>query len=454
MKNNSTYVCTNCGAVSHKWSGKCEACGEWNTIVEETSSFAASNPALLKKSKKSDGKTSEIEFFSLSEETEIKNRLTSGIEEFDRVLGGGLVEGSAILLGGEPGIGKSTLLLQTASLISNSGKQVVYITGEESTSQVSLRAKRLGLEKSNVKIANATNVNEILSTLKKQKPDVVIIDSIQTMFLPAVESAPGTVTQVRFSAHELISSCKKLDIALILVGHVTKDGQIAGPRVLEHMVDCVLYFEGEKGYNFRVVRAVKNRFGPAGEIGVFEMNEQGLKQVTNPSELFISGKQENVSGSVIFAGMEGSRPLLVEVQALIAPSFMASPRRAVVGWDSNRLAMIIAVLQTRCGIKLFDKEIYLNIAGGIKISEPAIDLAVCAAIISAVNDVPIKNDAVFFGEVGLSGEVRPVARTQARLKEAEKLGFNHAYLPDSKEKQTKLEIFEINHISKLISFLK
>ncbi len=454
MKNNSTYICTNCGAVSYKWSGKCDECGEWNTIVEEANSLASSNPALLKKTKKSDSKTSEIEFFSLSEQTEIKTRLNTGIEEFNRVLGGGLVEGSAILLGGEPGIGKSTLLLQTASLLGNTENEVVYITGEESISQVSLRAKRLGLENSKVKIASATNVNEIIANLKKQKPNVVIIDSIQTMFLPAVESAPGTVTQVRFSAHELITICKKLDIALILVGHVTKDGQIAGPRVLEHMVDCVLYFEGEKGYNFRVVRSVKNRFGPAGEIGVFEMNEAGLKEVSNPSELFISGKQENISGSVIFAGMEGSRPLLVEVQALIAPSFMASPRRAVVGWDSNRLAMLIAVLQTRCGIKLFDKEIYLNIAGGIKISEPAIDLAVCAAIISAISDIPIKNNSVYFGEVGLSGEIRPVSRTTARLKEAEKLGFANAYIPETKEKNSKLDIYEINHLSKLISLIK
>ncbi len=449
-KNSSSFVCNSCGSVTNKWAGKCEACGEWNTIVEETSGVGSSNPGL----KKSKGKSGEIEFFAISDDTELKPRIDTGIEELNRVLGGGLVKGSATLLGGEPGIGKSTILLQAAALMSGSGFETLYITGEESVAQVSLRARRLGLEKSSVKIASATNVEEILSSLKKNKPDLVIIDSIQTMFLPAVESAPGTVTQVRFAAHELISAAKKLDISLILVGHVTKDGQIAGPRVLEHMVDCVLYFEGEKGYNFRVVRAVKNRFGPAGEIGVFEMKESGLEQVTNPSSLFISGRQSNVSGSVIFAGMEGSRPLLVEVQALVSPSFMASPRRAVVGWDTNRLAMIVAVLQTRCRLKLHDKEIYLNIAGGIKINEPAVDLAVAAAIISAVNDVPINPETIIFGEVGLSGEVRPVSRISARLKEGQKLGFKYAFTPETKEKSSGIEAFEVNHLSKLLMLLK
>mgnify|MGYP000983200494 FL=1 len=313
-----------------------------------------------------------------------------------------------------------------------------------------MRAERLGLSKSNLKLASATNVDEILKLTRSEfQPDLLIIDSIQTMFLPNVESAPGTVSQVRFCAHELISNAKQNGFSLILVGHVTKDGQIAGPRVLEHMVDTVLYFEGEKGFNYRILRAVKNRFGPANELGIFEMGESGLKEVKNPSSLFISGSSGATAGSVIFAGIEGTRPILVEIQALVSPSYMATPRRTVVGWDANRLAMIIAVLQTRCNIKLFDKEVYLNIAGGIKLTEPAADLAVAAAIISANSGSPYPTHTAIFGEVSLSGEIRPVSRTKERIKEAQKLGFKKFILPYSEDGVKELKDFDISFVKHL-----
>ena len=442
------YVCNSCGNVTAKWAGKCDACGTWGSISEEPVSQVFS---IAKASKKSS--SSKIEYFSLNASDENLKRLDTGIEELNRVLGGGLVLGSASLVGGDPGIGKSTILLQAAAQIALKGHKCTYITGEESVGQVAMRAKRLGLDKAPVEIASATNVEDILASLKSSKSQVVIIDSIQTMFLSSLDSSPGTVSQVRFSAHELITAAKNHGFCLILVGHVTKDGQIAGPRVLEHMVDTVLYFEGEKGYNFRILRAVKNRFGPANEIGVFEMQEQGLVEVTNPSSFFISGKSNNVSGSVIYAGMEGTRPILVEIQALVSPSFLATPRRAVVGWDTNRLAMITAVLQTRCGIKLFDKEIYLNVAGGIKLTEPAADLAVAAAIISAVSSVVIPSDTVYFGEVGLSGEIRPVAQTIPRLKEAQKLGFTKSVTPQLTEKSP-LQNKELVHLAQLQDLLK
>lgn len=436
------YVCNSCGNLSNKWAGKCDACGTWGSISEETVSQVYSISGSGKKG------SSKIEFQTLSASDENLTRLDAGMEELNRVLGGGLVKGSATLLGGDPGIGKSTILLQMVAMLANGGSKCVYITGEESVGQVSLRARRLGLEKAPVEIASATNVDDIITSLKTNKPDVVIIDSIQTMFVPAVDSSPGTVSQVRFSAHELINAAKSSGFCLILVGHVTKDGQIAGPRVLEHMVDTVLYFEGEKGYNFRILRAVKNRFGPANEIGVFEMQELGLAEVKNPSSFFLSGKSNNVSGSVIYAGMEGTRPILVEIQALVSPSFLATPRRAVVGWDANRLAMVIAVLQTRCGVKLFDKEVYLNVAGGIKLTEPAADLAVAAAIISAVESKVIPADTVYFGEIGLSGEVRPVSQSINRLKEAKKLGFEKAVAPKISEKSP-LDIHEIIHLAQI-----
>lgn len=421
-KSRSQFVCQECGAVSNKWSGKCEACNGWNCIVEES---AQVTPKGL-----SSGKGTKLELVSLAGTAEDAARRSTGLSELDRVLGGGLVSGSAILIGGDPGIGKSTLLLQAVASLARSGLTTVYISGEESISQVRMRAQRLGLAEGSVELASATSVRDIISSFDhNDAPDVLVVDSIQTMYIDNIESAPGTVSQVRACSHELIKLAKKRDIALFLVGHVTKDGQIAGPRVLEHMVDTVLYFEGERGHQFRILRAVKNRFGGTDEIGVFEMSDMGLKEVPNPSALFLAEREGEISGSAVFAGMEGSRPILLEVQALVSASPMANPRRAVVGWDSARLAMILAVLDARCGIHMADKEVYLNIAGGLKISEPAADLAVAAALISALTHVPMPLRTVVFGEIGLSGEVRQVSRTETRLKEAEKLGFEKAYLP-------------------------
>jgi DNA repair protein RadA/Sms len=396
------------------------------------------------------GKARKIEFVSLDELAADAPRKSTGIGELDRVLGGGLVAGSAVLIGGDPGIGKSTLLLQTVVMAAQKGLNCAYISGEESVAQVSLRARRLGLLSKNVQLASATSVRDIIATLDSPNPpDVAIIDSIQTMFIDNIEAAPGTVSQVRAASHELIKMAKKRGITLFLVGHVTKDGQIAGPRVLEHMVDTVLYFEGERGHQFRILRSVKNRFGGTDEIGVFDMQDSGLKEVTNPSALFLSNRDAAISGACVFSGMEGSRPLLVEIQALVAPSYMSSPRRAVVGWDSNRLSMILAVLETRCGIRFSDKEVYLNVAGGIRITEPAADLAVTAALLSALYDVPLPERAVFFGEIGLSGEVRGVSRMDARLKESEKLGFERAFVPPHSFKDLTLAVKSVETVQTL-----
>jgi len=356
-------------------------------------------------------------------------RTLSGIEELDRVLGGGLVPASAILVGGDPGIGKSTLLLQAAAKFAENGLKTIYISGEEASAQVRMRAQRLGLTHAPVQLGAETNLRDILTTLEIEKPKLVIIDSIQTMWADTVESAPGSVSQVRAAAHELTTFAKRNDVSVILVGHVTKDGQIAGPRVVEHMVDTVLYFEGERGHQFRILRAVKNRFGAADEIGVFEMSGAGLAEVTNPSALFLSDRGTPSPGSVVFAGIEGTRPVLVEFQALIAPSPHSQPRRTVVGWDSGRLAMIVAVLEARCGIPFTGLDVYLNVAGGIKVNEPAADLAVAAALLSAREDVTVPADTVIFGEISLSGALRPVGQAENRLKEAQKLGFTTAIGP-------------------------
>lgn len=356
-------------------------------------------------------------------------RTGSGIAELDRVLGGGLVPASAILVGGDPGIGKSTLLLQAAASFARAGLKAIYVSGEEATAQVRMRAERLGLQDASVLLAAETNLRDIMTTLDTEKPDIAIIDSIQTMWADNVDSAPGSVSQVRAAAHELTSFAKRKGMAVVLVGHVTKEGQIAGPRVVEHMVDTVLYFEGERGHQFRILRAVKNRFGPADEIGVFEMTGSGLSEVANPSALFLSERDEPAPGSVVFAGIEGTRPVLVEFQALVAPTPHSQPRRTVVGWDGGRLAMIIAVLEARCGIPFSGLDVYLNVAGGMKISEPAADLAVAAALLSAREDVSLPADTVVFGEISLSGALRPVGQTENRLKEARKLGFSQAILP-------------------------
>ncbi|MGC6511698.1 MAG: DNA repair protein RadA [Parvibaculales bacterium] len=433
-KSGSHYVCQSCGAVTSKWSGKCESCGEWNTLVEEKS---GSTPPLGRAAKSGKGgKAQIIELTSLAGEAETPLRNTTKIEEFDRVIGGGFVPGSAILLGGDPGIGKSTILLQAAAALAQAGKQVVYISGEEAIAQLRMRASRLGLSEAPVKLGAETNVADILATLKKDEtPDLVIIDSIQTVWSPSIESAPGTVSQVRAAAQELIHHTKSADTALVLVGHVTKEGQIAGPRVLEHMVDTVVYFEGDRGHSFRILRSVKNRFGPTDEIGVFEMRGAGLAEVANPSALFLEAREKNVPGAVVFAGIEGTRPLLVEIQALAAPSSLATPRRAVVGWDSNRLSMVLAVLEARCGMSFAGKDVFLNVAGGLRIHEPAADLAVAAALMSSLTNTALPNETVVFGEISLSGAVRPVAQTTARLKEASKLGFSTALtaLPANQE---------------------
>jgi DNA repair protein RadA/Sms len=422
-KISSHYVCQECGASHARWAGKCEACGAWNSIIEE-----APREALPKAMGSAKGGR-RIEFVGLSGQTQAPPRLASGILELDRVCGGGLVAGSALLVGGDPGIGKSTLMLQTVAALARH-TSCLYISGEESVDQVRLRAQRLGLGQANVALAAATSVADIAASLEHGPvPGIVVVDSIQTMYLDGLDSAPGTVAQVRASAALLIRLAKRMGFTLFLVGHVTKDGQIAGPRVLEHMVDAVLYFEGERGHQFRILRAVKNRFGATDEIGVFEMTDAGLLGIVNPSALFLAERRGNVSGSCVFAGIEGSRPMLVEIQALVAPGGAGTPRRAVVGWDSGRLAMILAVLDARCGLALGGNDVYLNVAGGLRISEPAADLAVAAALISSATDVPVEADLAVFGEIGLSGEIRPVGQTEARAKEAAKLGFTGALMP-------------------------
>jgi DNA repair protein RadA/Sms len=422
-----SFVCQNCGAAYSRWQGKCEACGEWNTISEEGA--AASRPATPGRAPRK-GRLFALE--PLTGETHDAPRLPSGVAEFDRVTGGGFVRGSVLLLGGDPGIGKSTLLIQVAAALAKSGHRAVYISGEEAVAQVRLRAERLGLGGAKVELAAETSVEDIIATLgERDPPRLVIIDSIQTMWTDGVESAPGTVTQVRGSAQALIRFAKRGGTAVILVGHVTKDGQIAGPRVVEHMVDAVLSFEGEGAHQFRILRAVKNRFGPTDEIGVFEMTGAGLAEVANPSELFLSERDLGSPGTAVFAGIEGSRPLLVEIQALVAPTSLGTPRRAVVGWDQSRLSMVLAVLEAHCGVRLSGHDVYLNVAGGLRIQEPAADLAAAAALISSLTHAPLPADGVFFGEISLSGAVRPVPQAAARLKEATKLGFARAVVPEA-----------------------
>jgi len=421
-KPTSIFVCQSCGTVHAKWAGRCDACAEWNTLVEEAQSQNA-KPA--HKRRKGRG----LEFVDLGGESIDVPRLKTGISELDRVTGGGLVPGSALLVGGDPGIGKSTLLLQATGSLARSGIRTAYISGEESTGQVRRRAKRLEVADTPVSLAAETSLGPILDALMVEKPQVVIIDSIQTLWTDQLGAAPGTVAQVRACAQELTRFAKKSGACVILVGHVTKDGQIAGPRVVEHMVDAVLYFEGDRAHQFRILRGHKNRFGPTDEIGVFEMRETGLAEVPNPSALFLDGRGEASTGAAVFAGLEGSRPVLTEIQALVAPAAFGTPRRAVVGWDSGRLAMVLAVLEARCGVSFAGKDVYLNVAGGLRINEPAADLAVAAAIASSAFDMPLPSDSVVFGEISLSGDVRPVGRAEARLKEAAKLGFKRAIAP-------------------------
>jgi DNA repair protein RadA/Sms len=405
-----SFICQNCGAAASRWQGKCEAGGAWNTLGEE----GAERPAGPGR-KAGKGRLFVLE--ALAGDAKDAPRLASGVSELDRVTGGGFVRGSVLLMAGDPGIGKSTLLIQAAAAMARSGHRAVYISGEEAVAQVRLRAERLGLRDAAVELASETSVEDIIATLSEGKiPRLIVIDSIQTMWTELVESAPGTVTQVRGSAQALIRFAKRSGAAIILVGHVTKDGQIAGPRVVEHMVDAVLSFEGEGSHQFRILRAVKNRFGPTDEIGVFEMTGAGLREVTNPSELFLSERDLGSPGTAVFAGMEGTRPLLVEIQALVAPTSLGTPRRAVVGWDTSRLAMVLAVLEAHCGVKLGGHDVYLNVAGGMRIQEPAADLAAAAALVSSLANAPLAADAVYFGEVSLSGAIRPVAHAASRLK--------------------------------------
>jgi|TARA_B110000908_G_scaffold161851_1_gene206627 DNA repair protein RadA/Sms len=450
-KSTTTFTCSACGASSNKWSGRCDGCGDWNTILQDAG-LSTSGPT--GKTSKSLGarRGASVELTDLATEEAPPPRTKSGLEELDRVLGGGLVPASAILVGGDPGIGKSTLLLQAAAAFARSGLKTIYVSGEEASAQVRMRAQRLDLVDAPVKLAAETNLRDILTMLEKEKPKLAIIDSIQTMWSDTVDSAPGSVSQVRSAAHELTTFAKRNDMSVVLVGHVTKDGQIAGPRVVEHMVDTVLYFEGERGHQFRILRAVKNRFGPSDEIGVFEMTGRGLAQVTNPSALFLSERGTPSPGSVVFAGVEGTRPVLVELQALVAPSPHSQARRTVVGWDGGRLAMILAVLESRCGIPFAGLDVYLNVAGGMKISEPAADLAVAAALLSAREDVALPEGAVVFGEISLSGALRPAPQTENRLKEAQKLGFTSAIAP-SGGKTIDVVGMSLNQMSDLTAFV-
>ncbi|NSX85093.1 DNA repair protein RadA [Agrobacterium tumefaciens] len=426
-KAKTQFVCQNCGTVHTRWAGKCEGCGEWNTIVEEDPMGGiGSGPGKVPK------KGRPVTLTSLSGEIEEAPRIPTGIGELDRATGGGFVRGSAVLIGGDPGIGKSTLLMQAAAALSRRGHRIIYVSGEEAVAQVRLRAQRLGAAETDVLLAAETNVEDILATISEGKrPDLVIIDSIQTLWSDTADSAPGTVTQVRTGVQAMIRFAKQTGATMVLVGHVTKEGQIAGPRVVEHMVDAVLYFEGDRGHHHRILRTVKNRFGPTDEIGVFEMSDRGLREVSNPSELFLGERNEKSPGAAVFAGIEGTRPVLVEVQALVAATSLGTPRRAVVGWDSSRLAMILAVLEAHCGVKLGQHDVYLNVAGGYRISEPAADMAIASALVSSLAGLALPADCVYFGEISLSGAVRPVSHTGQRLKEAEKLGFSAALLPSA-----------------------
>jgi DNA repair protein RadA/Sms len=424
-KASRAFVCQACGAVSSRWSGKCASCGEWNSIIEEAA--PSGSPALVAIR---GGKGRKASFETLAAATLEAPRLATGIAELDRVLGGGLVPGSAVLVGGDPGIGKSTLLLQAAARLAETGASVVYLSGEEAPAQVRMRAARLGLSAAPVALGTETNLANIVATLASGTPPaLIVIDSVQTLWSDMIEAAPGTISQLRGCASALISHAKQSGSTLVLVGHVTKDGQIAGPKVIEHMVDTVLSFEGLSGHQFRILRGVKNRFGPTDEIGVFEMRQEGLAEVENPSALFLSDRDRGAPGTAVFAGMEGTRPILVEIQALVAPSSLGTPRRAVVGWDTNRLAMLLAVLEARCGVRLGAHDVYLNVAGGLRLGEPAADLAAAAALLSSLSGTPAPEENVYFGEVSLTGAIRAVGHMDQRLKEATKLGFGRAVLP-------------------------
>jgi DNA repair protein RadA/Sms len=447
-KSSASFVCQSCGATSAKWAGKCESCGGWNSIVEG----GAAPPIGGGAAKRIKGRKFALE--DLKTQDAPPPRRVTGIAEFDRVTGGGLVAGSALLVGGDPGIGKSTLILQALGEYAKQGGHAVYISGEEAMAQVRMRAARMGLSDAPLMLGAATNVEDILATIEAgNPPGIIAIDSIQTLWTGALDAAPGTVAQLRTASFDLVRYAKASGAALLLVGHVTKDGQIAGPKVIEHLVDAVLYFEGERGHHFRVLRAVKNRFGATDEIGVFEMTGAGLAEVANPSALFLGDRKSVAPGTAVFAGLEGTRPLLCEIQALVSASAYGTPRRAVVGWDTGRLAMILAVLDARAGLGIGSADVYLNVAGGMKIAEPAADLAAAAALVSSLAGEPLPRDTVFFGEISLSGDIRPVPQAESRLKEAAKLGFAKAFVPAGTRVTGGLELTEISNVAELVSLV-
>lgn len=442
-KSSIKYVCSHCGYESIKWLGKCPSCENWNTFIEE---FVEEKKKGLRKN------IPEILLDKLNSTVIEEDRIKSGIEEFDRVLGGGLMPGSVVLIGGDPGIGKSTLVLQAASKIN---KKIIYVTGEESLSQINLRAKRLNISSENIFILTETDLDIIINSIEKYEPAVVIIDSIQTIYKPDLENTAGTITQIRECTAELMQLAKKKKCAIVIVGHITKDGMIAGPKILEHIVDVVLQFEGERSYSYRILRSNKNRFGSTNEIGIFEMHEDGLYEVTNPSEIFLSEREKEISGSVITSSMEGTRPILLEVQALITPSVYGNPQRVATGFDYRRLSILLAVLEKRANLKLSSQNVFLNIAGGIKIDEPAVDLAVCCAIASSYTNRLAKSNLVVIGEVGLGGEVRSVSNIEKRIQEAAKLGFKGVVIPENNYKSINLKnSIEIIPVENIISALK
>ena len=445
-KAKTIYSCTECGASEPKWQGQCPSCMSWNTLVE---SIEESSTSTNRYANKFEGlaASSQLQKISSIKAAEIE-RIPTGISEFDRVLGGGLVEGGVVLIGGDPGIGKSTLLLQVLCHLGKAA-QAIYVSGEESPQQIAMRAKRLGLDASEVELLAEINLEKILATLQTHKPNIAVIDSIQTVYSEALQSAPGSVAQVRECSAQLTRLAKQLGITVILVGHVTKEGTLAGPRVLEHIVDTVLYFEGDQNSAFRLIRAFKNRFGAVNELGVFAMTEHGLREVANPSALFLSHHEGQVAGSCITVTMEGTRPLLIEIQALVDESHAPSPKRLATGLEQNRLAMLLAVLNRHAGIPCFDQDVFINAVGGVKIAEPAVDLAVILSIVSSLKNKPLDNKLIVFGEVGLAGEVRPVQGGQMRLKEAAKLGFTKAIVPKANAPKTKIAGLEVIAVERL-----
>ncbi len=427
-KHKIKYICSNCGHESLKWFGKCPSCDSWNTFTEE---FIEEKKSLRKKI------NVEPKLNSLSfDEPRDENRIKTNIEEFDRVLGGGLVPGSVVLVGGDPGIGKSTLVMQAASGINGT---VLYVTGEESANQINMRARRLNIRSESIFVLTETDLDLILNSIEKNDPKVVIIDSIQTTYRADLDNTPGTITQIRECTVELMQAAKKRHCSVILIGHVTKDGMIAGPKILEHIVDTVLQFEGERSYSYRILRSQKNRFGSTNEIGIFEMHDDGLHEVKNPSQIFLSERDKEVTGSVVTSSIEGSRPILLEVQSLVTPSAYGNPQRVATGFDYRRLSILLAVLEKRAGLRLSNQNVFLNMAGGLRIDEPAVDLAVCCAIASSYSDKPAKKNTVVIGEVGLSGEVRSVGHIDKRIQEAIKLGFQRILIPGNNLKSVKVK---------------